>query len=34
MRRGLPYGEVRDRSRNDGNHGIIIMLLNADIASV
>ncbi len=32
MRRGLPYGEVRDRSRNDGNHGIIIMLLNADIA--
>jgi deferrochelatase/peroxidase EfeB len=32
MRRGMPYGEVRDRSRNDGNHGIIIMLLNADIA--
>ncbi|AZP11380.1 Dyp-type peroxidase [Undibacterium parvum] len=32
IRRGLPYGEAKDRSRNDGNHGIIIMMLNADIA--
>ena len=31
LRRGLPYGEVKDRSRDDGNHGIIIMMLNADI---
>ena len=31
LRRGLPYGEVKDRSRNDGNHGIIIMMINADI---
>lgn len=31
LRRGLPYGDVKDRSRNDGNHGIIIMMLNADI---
>ena len=32
IRRGLPYGVVKDRSRNDGNHGIVIMMLNADIA--
>ena len=32
LRRGLPYGEVKDRSRNDGNHGIIIMMINADIS--
>lgn len=31
LRRGLPYGAVRDRQRDDGNHGIIIMMLNADI---
>ncbi|MGH8522052.1 MAG: Dyp-type peroxidase [Gammaproteobacteria bacterium] len=31
LRRGLPYGDVKDRSRDDGNHGIVIMLLNADI---
>jgi len=31
LRRGLPYGDVRDRTRDDGNHGIIIMMLNADI---
>jgi deferrochelatase/peroxidase EfeB len=31
LRRGLPYGDVKDRSRDDGNHGIIIMMLNADI---
>lgn len=32
MRRGLPYGEVKDPARDDGNHGIIIMMLNADIS--
>jgi deferrochelatase/peroxidase EfeB len=31
LRRGLPYGDVKDRTRDDGNHGIIIMMLNADI---
>lgn len=31
LRRGLPYGEVKDRSRDDGNHGIVIMMLNTDI---
>ena len=32
MRRGLPYGEVKDASRDDGNHGIVIMMLNASIS--
>ncbi|SER33912.1 Dyp-type peroxidase family [Nitrosomonas sp. Nm51] len=31
LRRGLPYGEVKDPARDDGNHGIIFMALNADI---
>jgi deferrochelatase/peroxidase EfeB len=31
LRRGLPYGIVEDRTRDDGNHGIVIMMLNADI---
>jgi deferrochelatase/peroxidase EfeB len=31
MRRGLPYGEVKDPTRDDGNHGIVIMMLNASI---
>ncbi len=31
LRRGLPYGEVNDPSRDDGNHGIIFMALNVDI---
>lgn len=31
LRRGLPYGDVHDRGSDDGNHGIIIMMLNADI---
>lgn len=31
LRRGLPYGDVKDRTRDDGDHGIIIMMLNADI---
>ncbi|MCW5649606.1 MAG: peroxidase [Ramlibacter sp.] len=31
LRRGLPYGDVKDPARDDGNHGIIIMMLNADI---
>ena len=30
-RRGLPYGEVKDQTKDDGNHGIIFMALNADI---
>ncbi|MDF3035420.1 MAG: peroxidase, partial [Paucimonas sp.] len=31
LRRGLPYGEVKDKTRDDGNHGIVIMMINADI---
>lgn len=31
IRRGLPYGEVKDPARDDGNHGIVIMMINADI---
>lgn len=31
LRRGLPYGDVKDRARDDGNHGIVIMMLNASI---
>ncbi|MBV8664983.1 MAG: peroxidase [Burkholderiaceae bacterium] len=30
-RRGLPYGDSTDRSSDRGNHGIVIMMLNADI---
>ncbi|WP_188380428.1 Dyp-type peroxidase [Oxalicibacterium faecigallinarum] len=32
LRRGLPYGQVKDPTRDDGNHGIIIMMLNASIS--
>ena len=31
MRRGLPYGEVKDSSRDDGDHGIIFMVIGASI---
>lgn len=31
IRRGLPYGDVKDPTRDDGNHGIVIMMLNASI---
>ncbi len=32
MRRGLPYGDVKNPARDDGNHGIVIMMLNASIS--
>jgi Dyp-type peroxidase family len=32
LRRGLPYGEVKDKQRDDGNHGIIIMMIGASIS--
>lgn len=32
MRRGLPYGEVKDPAKDDGNHGIVIMMINASIS--
>ncbi|PMR68302.1 Dyp-type peroxidase [Halomonas heilongjiangensis] len=32
LRRGLPYGDSSDRSRDDGNHGIIFMTLGASIS--
>jgi deferrochelatase/peroxidase EfeB len=31
LRRGLPYGSIKDATRDDGNHGIIFMALNVDI---
>jgi len=31
LRRGLPYGEVTDPTRDDGEHGIVIMMVNASI---
>jgi deferrochelatase/peroxidase EfeB len=31
LRRGLPFGDVKVRSRDDGNHGIIITMIDADI---
>ena len=31
MRRGLPYGKVEDPPRDDGNHGIIMMVVGASI---
>ncbi len=31
LRRGLPYGVVRDRGSDDGNHGVIFMALNTSI---
>jgi len=32
LRRGLPYGEVKDDQANDGDHGIIFMVINASIS--
>jgi len=32
LRRGLPYGKVEDPSRDDGDHGIVMMILNADLS--
>lgn len=32
LRRGSTYGEVKDRTSDKGNHGVIIMAINADIA--
>jgi deferrochelatase/peroxidase EfeB len=31
LRRGLPYGNSSERSSDNGNHGVIMMMLNADI---
>lgn len=31
LRRGLPYGEVDDSTRDEGEHGIIFMAINASI---
>jgi len=32
LRRGLPYGKVEDATRNDGDHGIVMMILNVDLS--
>jgi deferrochelatase/peroxidase EfeB len=31
LRRGLPYGQVEDPARDDGEHGVIMMIMNADL---
>lgn len=31
IRRGTPYGEVKDPASDKGNHGIIVLILNASI---
>jgi len=32
LRRGLPYGHVSDPTRDDGDHGVVMMILNADLS--
>jgi len=32
LRRGLPYGEVKDDNSDEGDHGIIFMAINASIS--
>lgn len=32
LRRGLPYGQVDDPARDTGDHGIVMMILNADLS--
>jgi deferrochelatase/peroxidase EfeB len=32
LRRGLPYGQVEARPTDEGDHGVILLLLNADLS--
>ena len=32
LRRGLPYGHSEDPTRDDGDHGVIMMIINADLS--
>ena len=32
LRRGLPYGQVEEQPTDEGDHGVILLLLNADIS--
>lgn len=32
MRRGLPYGEVKNPDKDDGDHGIIFMAINISVS--
>ncbi len=32
LRRGLPYGEVHDDSKDDGDHGLIFIVVNSSIS--
>jgi deferrochelatase/peroxidase EfeB len=32
LRRGLPYGQVDNPTKDDGEHGVIMMILNADLS--
>jgi len=32
LRRGLPYGHVEDSPSDDGDHGVVLMIMNADLS--
>jgi deferrochelatase/peroxidase EfeB len=32
LRRGLPYGQVEDPTRDDGEHGVVMLIMNADLS--
>jgi deferrochelatase/peroxidase EfeB len=32
LRRGLPYGKVEESATDDGDHGVIMMIMNADLS--
>ena len=32
LRRGLPYGLLEENPTDDGDHGVVILLLNADLS--
>ena len=32
LRRGLPYGQIEEHATDEGDHGVIILILNADLS--
>ena len=32
LRRGLPYGQVEESPSDDGDHGVVMMVMNADLS--
>jgi len=32
LRRGLPYGQVEESPSDDGDHGVVMMIMNADLS--